>query len=250
LGKIFKYELRRLLLNKFFIGLLIINGLFAWYILTGDTVAGVSYTAPFSPWSFGAYMASVMPVSMLTVLFLLTAYYSKKEKQAEALTAATPVDAVRYALVRLAAVALGYVILLSVTIGLSAYFYIAYFDFRQFSIFILPACVTVIPCFILILGLGCFTGRIHSGLLYALMFVMLALIFLEIPGAFDFFGGGYYSSAPASLPQGADGEPAYILSAAFLAARAIYLAAGSILLIAGVRRAAPGEKPGRVVVKG
>ena len=234
--KIFKYELIRLLLNKFFIGLLFINGLFAWYVLTSDTVFGVAYTAPFSPWSFGGYLASVMPITMLTVLFLLTFFHSRKEKQARTITAATPVDPVRYALVRDAAVALGFATLFLLTVGVSIYFYIAYFDYWHFSAFLLPALVTAGPCFIFILGLGHFAGRIHPGLLYALMLASLAMAFVKMPGAFDFFGGGYYASAPMTLPLGADGEPVFALSAAFWAARAVYFIVGAGLLAIGLHR--------------
>ncbi|NLJ86477.1 MAG: hypothetical protein GX322_08550, partial [Firmicutes bacterium] len=46
--KLFGYELRRLLFNKFFIGLLVITGLYSYQILSGDIIVGVANTAPFS----------------------------------------------------------------------------------------------------------------------------------------------------------------------------------------------------------
>ena len=55
--KIFGYECRRLLWNKFFLGLLLVILFYGWQVLNGVTVLGVSHTAPFSPWSFGDYLS-------------------------------------------------------------------------------------------------------------------------------------------------------------------------------------------------
>lgn len=67
--KIFRYELRRLLLNKFFFGFLLVLLFYCWQVLSTETVQGVSYTAPFSPWSFGCYLARVSPLICLGELF-------------------------------------------------------------------------------------------------------------------------------------------------------------------------------------
>ena len=232
-----KYEIKRLLLNKFFIGLSVINGLFAWYTLTSDTIAGVAHTAPFSPWSFSAYLAAVMPISILTVLFLLSFFHSKKEKQVKALTATTPVDAVRYALIRLAVVTLGFFFLCALVIDISIIFYAIFFDYWNFTVFIFPVIITILPCFVFFLGLGNLLGHIHPGFLYILMLLSLAMNFIPLPGALHYaglFGGRFYASFPLSLPIGTDGEPAFALSTAFLAVRAIYLVVGVVLVAVSV----------------
>jgi len=234
LNKIFKYELRRLLWNKFFIGLLLINGLYAWFVLTGDIIAGVAYTAPFSPWSFGAYLAKTMPITVLTVLFLLTFYYAKKEKRVEVLTGATPVNPVRYSLVRSGAIATAFLILVALLLGLSLYFYASILDYWHVTPFILPALLVLPPCLIFALGAGHLAGRLHVGLLYVLMLAVLLVGFGGIGGAFDPFGGGYFSVYPLSLPAGADGDPAFTLSAGFLIARAVYLGVGGGLFLMGI----------------
>jgi ABC-2 type transport system permease protein len=230
-----KYELRRLLFNKFFICLLVINGIFAWYTLTTDTIAGVAHTAPFSPWSFGAYLATVMPMIMLTVLFLLSFYFSKKEKQVQDLTSATPVDAVYYLLVRLAVVTLGYFLLCTLVIGMSFCFYAVFFDYYNYIVFLVPIVVIMLPCFVFILGLGLLSGRINVGFLYALMLVTLSFNFIQLPGTFDFFGKGFYSSTPMSMPLIGNEEPVFVLSGMFLAVRSFYFAIGAIMLLIGIR---------------
>ena len=52
MNKIFRYECRRLLWNKFFIGLAVVLLLYGALVLHAVTILGVSHTAPFSPWSF------------------------------------------------------------------------------------------------------------------------------------------------------------------------------------------------------
>ena len=47
--KIFLYECKRLLWNKFFFGILLILLLFGWQVLDQVTILGVAHTAPFSP---------------------------------------------------------------------------------------------------------------------------------------------------------------------------------------------------------
>lgn len=233
--KILKYKLRRLLFNRFFIGLLLINGVFAWYTLTTDTIAGVAHTAPFSPWSFGAYLSTVMPLLMITILFLLTFFYSKREAQVRTLTAATPVSTVQYMLIRSLAVVLGFLLLLALVVGMAFYFYAEYFGYRHFAVFLVPALLTILPALAFMLGAGHFLGRMHAGWLYALMLVSFAMLFLRIPGEFDLFGAGYYASMPLSLPVGLDGEPAFFVSTPFLVARLGYLVLGIDLFVASLR---------------
>ena len=134
MGRVFKYELGRLIWNKFFIGLLLINIVYAWFILTTETIMGAAYTAPFSVWSFGAYLASVSPIAILTVLFLISVYYSKTERQVNTLTSATSVSQIRYLLARSGAIAVGFLIICAVIFGLSVYFYASVFDYKHFTV--------------------------------------------------------------------------------------------------------------------
>jgi ABC-2 type transport system permease protein len=230
------YELRRLIWNKFFLGLVIINGIYAWYILTTDIIVGVGYTAPFSLWSYSAYLACVMPVSILTVLFLLSIYYSKKEKHVEILTKETPVNQTRYTFVRIGAVSICFFLICAVMFLISIYFYISIFSFKNFTPFLLPAVIVLVPCYFFTIGVGCIAGRIHQSLLYILMLVAALIGFAGLGGSFDFFGRGYFNVQPVSLPAGLDGEPAFTISIWFWIARVGYLAAGIILLIIYVFR--------------
>jgi len=226
-----------MLINKFYICLILINGVYAWFLLSNEIVTGIAFTAPFSLWSFGAYLAGMMPMAILTALFLLSIYYSKNEKQVEALTSATPVDIAKYMLIKNAAVTLGFLLICLVVIVLSIFFYATIFDYRGFAIFIMPAFLTILPGFVFFMGLGRWVGGIRSWLLYTLIPLSFALNFMELPGVLDFFGNNYFNNYPLGLPVGADGEPAFMFSAMFLITRALYLVVGGVLWVVSLRPA-------------
>ncbi len=90
MGKIFRYECRRLLWNKFFIGLAVVMLLYGALVLHAVTILGVSHTAPFSPWSFGDYLSRMLPLLWIGMLFFLTFYTSPKARRAAVLMDAAP----------------------------------------------------------------------------------------------------------------------------------------------------------------
>lgn len=222
--KIIYYELRRTLFNRLFLGLLLINGLCAWFILSFDTIMGTACTAPFSVWSYCAYVGRTLPVATVTVLLLLSNYYSRKQKQVEVLTAATPVSSASQVLIQTLAAGAGFLIIYLVAGTLALLFYIRLFRFYDFSAFILPSMLLLLPCFIFFTGLGQLLGSLHRGLIYTLMLLVFALY--PLANVFDIFGAGYFSVLPLTLPAGTDGEPAFTVSAAFAATRLLYLVLG------------------------
>ena len=78
--KIFRYECRRLLWNKFFIGLAVVLLLYGALVLHAVTILGVSHTAPFSPWSFGDYLSRMLSLLWIGALFFLTFFTSPKAR--------------------------------------------------------------------------------------------------------------------------------------------------------------------------
>ena len=105
--KVFYYECKRLLWNKFFFGLLLVLLFFGWQVLDRVTILGVSHTAPFSPWSFGDYLGRLLPLLWIGALFFLTFFISAKARRVSVLTDAAPVPASRYVLVRCGAALTG-----------------------------------------------------------------------------------------------------------------------------------------------
>ena len=103
MNKIYQYELRRILRSKFFWGLLAVCLFFGWNILQTSTIRGVAHTAPFSPWSFGAYMARILPLLGVALLFFQWNQCNEKSRQFGRLTDAAPVEQGKYLLVKCAA---------------------------------------------------------------------------------------------------------------------------------------------------
>ncbi|MCG4705661.1 hypothetical protein L0P17_06360 [Flavonifractor plautii] len=79
--KIFRCECRRLLCNKFFIGLLAVLLFYAGQVFYAVALPGVAHTAPFSPWSFGAYLGRLLPLVWVGALFFLTFFTSARERR-------------------------------------------------------------------------------------------------------------------------------------------------------------------------
>lgn len=226
--KIFYYELRRMLLNKLFFGMLLINGLFAWFTLSFDIIMGTAFTAPFSVWSYCVYLGRTLPLAMITVLLLLANHYSWKQRQVEVLTAVTPISSFCQSMIRTLAAGVCFLLIYLVAIALALLFYIRFFQFHDFAAFVLPSVLLLLPCFAFFVSLGQLLGSIHRSLVYLLMLLIFALN--SLPNAFDFFGAGYFSTVPMTLPVGSDGEPAFEIGAAFFATRLLYLALGMICI--------------------
>lgn len=236
MSKVFKYELKRLLLNKFFIALLVITVLYSYQILKGDIIVGVAYTAPFSSWSYGKYLADVMPLLLITLLFFITFLYSNQEKQVKQLTFATPVSPLKYAFIKCSAMTVGYFIISLFVIILSLIFYGVIFGFYGFTNFIIPILLTLIPSMLFIFGVGLLAGSVQSNILYALMIVVLLIGFLPLPGFADLYGGYLFSTYPLELPVGLDGEPMFSLPIAFLLSKISYSVGGVLMMFYGMKR--------------
>ena len=215
-------------LNKLFFGMLLVNGLFAWFTLSFDIIMGTAYTAPFSVWSYCAYLGKTLPLAMITVLFLLANYYSRKQKQVEILTSATPISSFCQIMIRTMAAGICFLLIYLVVIALALLFYISFFQFHDFAAFILPSVLLLLPCFLFFAGLGQLLGSIHRSLIYVLM--LFALAFNSLPSAFDFFGAGYFSTIPLTLPAGTNGEPTFKMGISFIVLRLLYLVIGIVCI--------------------
>jgi len=224
------------MLNKFFLALTLITGLYSYMVLSREIIIGVAYTAPFSPWSYGAYLARVLPLLMITLLFFITYIHSNQEKQVKQLTFATPIDPYKYGIVKCSAMAAGFFAISLFAIILSMAFYAMLFRFYNFGSFFIPIVITLLPCLFFILGLGLLVGSIQANILYALMLAALLPGSLPFPKFFDLYGGNLFASYPLALPVGLDGEPPFTLPVSFILGRFFFTAAGVFMAALGLRR--------------
>lgn len=236
MSKIFVYELKRLIFNKFFLSLFFVTGLYSYMILSRNIILGIAFTAPFSLWSYGAYLASIQPLLVITLLFFITGMYSNQEKQVKLLTFATPVDPFRYGLIKCSAMVAGFFIISLFVIAISLVFYTVLFRFYSFAGFLIPIVITLIPNLLFFLGAGLVLGRIQPNILYILMIAALLLGLLPLPPFFDLYGGRFFSTHPLTLPVGADGEPAFLLPISFVLGKVFYSLTGILMVLFGLRK--------------
>ena len=228
MGKIFRYECKRLLWNKFFAGLLLVLLFYGWQVLTGATILGVSHTAPFSPWSFGDYLSRMLPLLWIGMLFFLTFYTSPKARRAAVLMDATPMPPKQYALVRCAAALTGGVLLSLLCMGEAAVFYGRMFGWYGWGSLLLPALATLLPALVFALGSGWLLGQIRPWLVYVWMAVPFLCMALPLPDALGIWNGHFFSKYPLALGTL---DPAFSMPAAVLIVQCILLAAGIVLLM-------------------
>ncbi len=227
MGKIFRYECRRLLLNKFFLGLMAALLFYGWQVLSGVTILGVSHTAPFSPWSFGDYLSRMLPLLWIGILFFLTFFTSPGARRTAVLTAATPVTSRAYALARCAAALTGGALLVLLCMGEAAVFYGRMFGWYNWGSLVLPSLVTLLPPLVFALGSGWQMGQRRHCLLYVWMAVPFLLIALPLPEALGLWNGSFFTVYPLTLGTL---DPEFALSIPVTIAQLFLLVLGAFLL--------------------
>ena len=230
--KIFRYELRRLLRNKVFFGMLALLLVFCWTLLTGEILLGAGNTAPFSPWSFGLYLARLLPLLCVGQLFFLSRYVSRREGQVARLTAATPVDRRRYAMVRAGGVLTAGGLLVLAALALAGGLFWRFFQQPPTGDLVLAALVVLLPGELFSLGLGWRLGRIHPALLYGAMALVVLLCLAPLPGNGSLSLAAFFSGYPETLPLL---DPPLTLPPSLWVSRLVYLLAGLLLLGWGPR---------------
>ena len=199
MNKIFRYELRRLLWNKLFFGILLVSLGYGWLTLTGSVIRGVAHTAPFSSWSFGYYLSQTLPLICLGELFFLAFFFSEEELLLRPLTQATPVRQRRYTALRCGAVLTATVILCLYIAVLAISFYVSLFGWMNYGELILPALLILIPPIVFCLGAGLILSHFNHALIYGLMAAVLLLPVLSLPAAISFSLSRFFSQFPLML---------------------------------------------------
>ena len=231
--KVFRYECKRLLWNKFFFGLLLVLLFYGWQMLSRVTILGVSHTAPFSPWSFGDFLSRMVPLLWIGSLFFLTFFTSGKARRAAVLTDTAPMEPRRYALARGGAALAGTVLLALAVLAEAAVFYGWYFGWYGWMELIAPALVTLFPPLAFALGSGWLLGWVRPWLLYVWMPLPFALALLPLPEVLELWNGSFFTQYPLTLGTL---DPSFAMPAAVLLVQCALLAAGIVLLSLPSRR--------------
>lgn len=232
--KIFYYELRRVLFGRMFPAMLAANGIYAWYVLTTEIIAGVAYTAPFSVWSYCNYIGRLLPAAVLTVLLLLAGYYGKKQKQAEVLLSAAPITPAQHLAIRSFVLGVCFCIICALYMVLAAVFYRSFFAYGRYAEFLLPAFLLMAPCFLVSLGLGHLLGRLHQGLVWLFAGIVFLAGLAAVNHVADLFCAGYFAHYPLELPPDSSGEPGFSMQPVWVAVRIMYALFGIGMISIGI----------------
>lgn len=231
--KIFLYECKRLLWNRFFFGIVLITLFYGWQVLSSITILGVSHTAPFSPWSFGDYLSRMVTILWIGALFFLTFFTSAKARRVAVLTDAAPVIPRRYAMTQCAAAMVGTGLLAIVCLAEAALFYIRCFGWYEFGELLAPALITLLPPLVFALGSGWFLGQIKAQLIYVWMIVPFVCMALPLPDALGILNGSFFTEYPLSLGTL---DPDFSIPVSVISVQGALLTVGFAFLTCGVRK--------------
>lgn len=195
-SKVFRYELRRLLGNKFYLGLGAVILWYGWQLLNNFTILGVANTAPFSPWSFGSYLSGLLPLMSVVLLFFLWNLCNTQSRHMQSLTDAAPMRRGYYQMTKYLAALIAWLSLAALAVVLGIGFLCTLFgDAVPIASLLWVSVVTLLPPAALLLGVGAVAGGWRSWLLFVLMAVALGAGFL--PG--DFYGASLFEEYPHTL---------------------------------------------------
>ncbi|MCC0707135.1 hypothetical protein [Clostridioides sp. ES-S-0190-01] len=172
--KIIKYEMKRLLFSKVYLVLILITGWFSYNVLKTKTIYGLNDTAPFSEWSYSGFLLDVNPFLLVIVLVFCTYIFSKREEAVRTITMTTKIKPTTYFCLKSVTIAVAYLLTVAVVIAISFIFYNRLFQFNDFSQFIKPIILILIPSVLFVSGMGMFIGNINGNFLY----IFIPIIFL------------------------------------------------------------------------
>lgn len=243
--KIFFYEFRRIVLHKYYLGLFLICACYGWIILRTETILGISHTAPFSGWSFGAYLTHSVPLTLLVVYFFLYQFHYGSDCRVRVLISATEVSPQYYLLMRCSAI-LAAVLLLVVFIAIEGigFLWALFPSSISFGELLLTVLFVFLPVLSLSFGLGLCSIRIHPVFFFGSAFLLLLLEPLAdfllqnslLPSflSMEFFslsGRTFFTNYPLTM---ANADDPFCVTRGIVMIRSFYILLGSGCIIGGI----------------
>lgn len=232
--KLFYYELRRLVKNRFFLALLLITIIYSWQTITGEMVLGVGGAAPFSGWSVGACFANLLSLLLIVEVFFLTFLFGEREEGMEQLRRATGFPQWQYGLLRFIVIGVGVSFLAVIVFVIQILFCQYYFQAGNWQQLLVPVLFCLLPAFFLVLGIGMLAGELHRSVLYGLMLLLLCSNALASIWGFDFTGLQSFVHGVNQVPADATGEPIFFLLPQAVRQRSLYFLLGLFCTIIGL----------------
>ena len=232
--KIFRYELKKLLINRFFAALMFLTLWYSYMLLRGEVLLGIANTAPFSPWSFGFYLSSLLPLLSAILLFFIAFLSSKQEKMAQVLTSASPVPPGMYRLVRCCAIFTGVFLMAALCCLMACLFLGGLFQFHNipFKGWVLPAAMVLFPSLIFAAGLGMAAGAWKGWAVYGVIGIVFAAGYLPLPDGAALIPTAFFINYPKALGIL---DPVFSVPASMVTGRMIYFILGVLLMAVSLK---------------
>ena len=226
MSKIMKYELRRVVWNRFFFCFFAGLMLYGYCFLAGKVILGVANTAPFSSWGLGYYIGNMTPILCLGELFMLLLFFSKKEQAVGTITNPTPFSKSTYMAVRSFVVGLVLLFLSLLLVVMGIVFMGVLFHKYPIRDAILTFLLTAVPCMVFTLGSGMFLGRKNP----LLLLVLAGVCFLGFHPLVDAYHINFYQWYPGTIPAL---DPEFQVPGWMIGKQAGILVTGIVFLILG-----------------
>lgn len=133
--------------------MLLIESLFAIYVLMSFVSRGKDGTAPFSKWTYSQFLTSIGPLLSSILVLLCVSVFSEKEIAVKKIIFSAPLSESKYYLLKASAITAVLVFIASVPILLSFAYYAYYFNFYVYAEFLPPILLFLLPSQVLVLGL-------------------------------------------------------------------------------------------------
>lgn len=232
LNRIYGYECKRLVFNKYFIGINALILIYGWQVLKNITIAGVSFTAPFSAWSFGDYVSRMTMFLWIGTLFFQSVYYSKEEKRRAGIFETTPMKPYIHERIRCGAVLTVSLALVIVSVLPAGIFYGRVFRCYPLGMIAGVSLITLLPILVFAVGSGRMLAHAGRPFLYLWMIVPFVLRVCPLPEAFGLLNGSLFADRPLQL-GGLD--PEFSLSTGAVIVQCLLFLLGMFLILFRVR---------------
>ena len=231
-GTIFQYEFKRLFFSKEYLLLLVTALAYSFSLLRSMVLFGTNYTAPFSQWTFCAYISSVLPILLILLLALCARQFTASERGAMAIIDATPMPSSVFKGIRYGAIACAFLIVAALSFIICFAFYWFVFDYKAIGGLICSGTMLTLPSSLLIFGAAMLLGKKKAVWVYVLLAVVLVIgVFgISLPEYMDIFG----SSVTNPLFSGIR---SFRFSPAFLTSRIVFAAMGITGVVLSLRQA-------------
>ena len=226
------HEFRRIVLSRKYFYLLLLLGLSSHKILASLMEQGAYGTAPFSRVSYMKFVIGVNPLLLAILALLCAAVFSEKELAARKILFSSPISPAGYFAIKGTAIAGAFLIAVALPILYSFALYAWQFRFFQYTEFIHPILVFLLPPAIFTFGLAMAMGKVSVKLVYVCVPVLFlsGVVTVGLPVWMDLCGTNFLLNYQKALFLAhRTNEMAYHLPTNFLLSRILLASVGVLL---------------------